>query len=74
MTGPARARLEKLAWRHLHRDFKGVCGEYSSWPKGTKTILVNRQGTCLIRLSDATDRELLDKLPRSERDSFLPTT
>jgi len=66
-----RDKLEKLAWRHIHRDFKGVCGPYSTWPEGTKTIVINRNGTCLIRLEDATDQELLDKLPSKVREAFL---
>lgn len=71
MSDRFRERLEKLAWKHTHRDFKGVCGEHSVWPAGTQTILVNRQGTCLIRLEDATDQELLNKLPTKIQEAFL---
>ena len=48
----------KLVWRHTHKDYKGVMN-------GERTIMVYRQGTCLVELKDLTDTEIEERIPRS---------
>lgn len=45
----------KLIYRHTHKDYKGTT-------HGVKTILVFRNGTCLVRLDDLTDDEIGRKI------------
>jgi hypothetical protein len=49
-------KLEAI-WRSTHADFKGRID-------GTRTILVYRNGTCLVRLADLTDDEIAVLLPK----------
>lgn len=49
-------RIEAV-WRNTHRDFKGTY-------EGERTIMVYRNGTCLVRLSDLSDQEIADRLPK----------
>jgi len=53
-------KLEAI-WRSTHADFKGRID-------GTRTILVYRLGTCLVRLDDLTDKEIEDRLPRQREE------
>lgn len=59
MEGKTRKKLEALLWKHTSKDFRGTID-------GVKNVLVLRGGlgTCLVNLTDLTDAELLDKLPR----------
>jgi hypothetical protein len=52
-------RKQKLAliWKRTHRDFKGRMD-------GVRTIMVYRNGTCLVALDDLTDEEIESKLPK----------
>lgn len=52
-----RKKLEKLAWKKTHKDFK------SPWNKGDCTLLhfVPGVGTSVVPISKFTDRELADK-------------
>jgi hypothetical protein len=61
-----RKTLERLAWKHTHRDFKGKLED------GTKTVLklIPGKGTCLVSLSSLTDEELLEKLPKTVRETL----
>lgn len=52
----------KLVWKHTHRDYKGTMN-------GIKTIMVYRQGTCLVALSDLTDKEIETRLPKESRNA-----
>ena len=56
---PALTRAQKLAlvWKHTHSDFKGKLD-------GERTIMVFRNGSCLVALDDLTDAEIEDKLPK----------
>lgn len=51
-------RAEKLAaiWKDTHADFRGHL-------EGQRSIMVYRNGTCLVLLNDLTDAEIADKLP-----------
>jgi hypothetical protein len=49
----------KAVWRNTHRDFRGVSN-------GVKTIMVYRQGTCLVALADLTDEEIQARLPKAK--------
>lgn len=53
----------KIVWRTTHRDFKGKIGL-------AKYILVYRNGTCMVKLSDLTDTEIDERLPKDVRDSL----
>jgi hypothetical protein len=52
----------KLVWRHTHRDYKGGVGDQRS-------IMVYRQGTCLVLLKDLTDEEIEARLPRASKEN-----
>lgn len=47
----------KAVYRHTHPDFKGEID-------GIKTIMVFRNGSCLVALDDLTDKEIADRLPK----------
>lgn len=47
-----------LIYRKTHSDFKGIID-------GRKTMLVYRNGTCLVYLDDLTDKEIADRLPKN---------
>jgi hypothetical protein len=49
----------KAVWRNTHKDFRGVSN-------GVKTIMVYRQGTCLVALADLTDEEIKARLPKAK--------
>lgn len=51
MNDMTRAEKLKLIYRHTHKDFKGTL-------TGDKSILVYRNGTCLVALDDLTDEEI----------------
>lgn len=53
-----RAQKLERVWRAAHRDFKGSID-------GVRTITVYRQGSCLVALTDLTDAEIADKLPKN---------
>jgi hypothetical protein len=74
MEAKTRKKLEKLLWKHTHKDFRGNLN-------GIKTVLhfVHNVGTCVIAISALTDEELLSKLPKklmtlSEVDRTHPST
>lgn len=52
-------RKQALAkiWRDTHRDYKGVM------PDGVRTIMIYRNGTCLVALDDLTDAEICSRVP-----------
>lgn len=52
-------RAQKLTaiYRATHRDYKGKL------PDGTRTIMIYRNGTCLVALDDLTDAEIERLLP-----------
>lgn len=45
----------RTVWRKTHRNFKGTDNR-------VKTIMVNRNGTCLIPLNRLTDAEIQDRI------------
>lgn len=47
-----RDKALKRIWRETHSDYKGTM------PDGVKTIMVYRNGTCLVALDDLTDAEI----------------
>ena len=53
-------RDEKLnaVWKHTHNDYKGKLN-------GERSIMIYRQGTCLVLLKDLTDAEIEYALPSS---------
>lgn len=60
MTEQERKEALKLIWRHTHKDYRGALD-------GAKTILVFRNGTCLVALDDLTDAEIAEKLPLAQK-------
>lgn len=58
-----RAKLERLAWKHTHKDFRGKTAD------GQKTITkyIPTKGTCVVLFSSLTDEELLQKIPTKVR-------
>lgn len=52
----------KLVWKHTHKDFKGKLVD------GTKTVMVYRNGTCLVALNNLTDDEINRMIPKEFRD------
>jgi hypothetical protein len=52
----------KLVWRETHRDYKGMLN-------GERSIMVYRQGTCLVLLKDLTDEEIEARLPRASKET-----
>jgi hypothetical protein len=55
-----RKRLEALAWKCTHRDFKGKRAD------GTKCVLhlIPQRGPCSVPLASLTDDELRARIPR----------
>lgn len=53
-----RADLLDAAYRHTHRDFKGEMD-------GVRTIMVYRNGLCLVALDNLTDDEIAARLPKN---------
>jgi hypothetical protein len=49
----------KAVWKGTHRDYKGTMN-------GTRTIMVYRNGTCLVALDDLTDEEIEARLPKKK--------
>ena len=45
-----------LVWKHTHRDYKGKLN-------GQRSIMVYRNGTCLVLLKDLTDAEIEEMIP-----------
>lgn len=61
MTDAAtRKRQIDAIWRKTPADYKG------HW-NGERSIMVYRQGTCLILLKDLTEEEIADRLPKDFR-------
>ena len=52
----------KLVWKHMPKDYRGKL------PDGTKTVMIYRNGTCLVALENLTDAEINDRLPKEFRD------
>lgn len=52
MTESERKKALAAIWKKTHRDYKGRLED------GTKTIMVYRNGTCLVALDDLTDDEI----------------
>lgn len=52
----------KLVWKHTHRDYKGML-------EGQRSIMVYRQGTCLVLLKDLTDAEIDERIPRALKEN-----
>jgi len=52
----------KMVWKNTHKDFRGKL------PDGTKTVMIYRNGTCLVALENLTDAEINDRLPKEFRD------
>lgn len=50
-----RRAKEAVIWRNTHADYRG------RYEDGTRTILVNRGGTCVVPLSALTEAELKEK-------------
>jgi hypothetical protein len=57
-------RDKKLAivWKHTHRDYKGKLN-------GERSIMVYREGTCLVLLKDLTDAEIEARIPRALKEN-----
>lgn len=61
----ARKKLEALLWKHTHRDFRGKLDD------GSKTVLMGTaQGTVSVCIAGMTDAEIIEKLPRSIRETL----
>lgn len=63
-----RKKLEKLVWKHTHKDYRGSVKDH-------KSILINGSligevGTILVPLVSLTDQQLLNQLPASIREDF----
>ena len=58
-------RDKKLAsvWKHKHRDYKGRIN-------GVRYVMVYRNGTMSVPLTDLTDAEIEDSLPAAARAAF----
>ena len=57
MTTPLRTKAQAdLIWRYTHRDFKGLDAD------GRRSIMVYRNGTTIVAISDLTDAEFSDAL------------
>lgn len=54
-------REQKLTaiWKTTHKDYKGHLN-------GERSIMVYRNGTCIVLLKDLTDAEIADRLPKSK--------
>lgn len=62
-----RKKLEAMAWRHTHRDFRGVGDD------GVRRVLrLDRStgGVASCPLSSLTDAQLIDSLPRAVREAL----
>jgi hypothetical protein len=55
-------RDKKLAavWKRKHRDYKGIIN-------GERYVMVYRQGTMSVPLTDLTDAEIEDMLPKENK-------
>jgi hypothetical protein len=49
-----------LVWKHKHRDYKGRIN-------GVRCVLIYRNGTMSVPLSDLTDAEIADALPKGAK-------
>lgn len=49
-----------LVWKHMHRDYKGRVN-------GERHVMVYRNGTMLVPLSDLTDAEIESNLPKGAK-------
>lgn len=49
-----------LVWRHKHRDYKGLIN-------GVRYVMVYRNGTMSVPLSDLSDAEIEDALPKESK-------
>jgi len=58
-------RDKKLAavWKHKHRDYKGRID-------GVRYVMVYRNGTMSVPLTDLTDAEIEDALPKAVKEQF----
>lgn len=61
-TNLTREQKLNLIYRHTHRDYKG------SGRGALRSILVLRNGTCLVPLSELTEAEISYKLPFALKD------
>ena len=52
----------KMVWKHMPKDYRGKMAD------GTKTVMIYRNGTCLVALENMTDAEINDRLPKEFRD------
>lgn len=54
-------REQKLTaiYRSMHRDYKGSMDE-------VKTVMIYRNGTCLVPLDDLTDAEIENLMPKKK--------
>jgi len=52
----------KIVWKHTHSDYKGMLN-------GERSIMVYREGTCLVLLKDLTDKEIEDRIPRTLKEN-----
>lgn len=65
-TGAERDRALDAIHKAAHPDFAGYASErWGEELQGQRTILTYRNGTCLVLLSQLTDQEISDKLPRA---------
>jgi hypothetical protein len=58
-----RDRKLMAVWKHKHRDYKGRID-------GVRYVLVYRNGTMSVPLTDLTDAEIEDALPAAVRAAF----
>ena len=59
MSKTQRERDLDAIWVKTHPDYKGELN-------GRRSILIYRQGTCLVYLDDLTDDEIDDRLKRKK--------
>lgn len=54
------SRDEKLKaiYKNTHKDFKGIIN-------GSKTIMINRGGAVIVKLTDLTESEIDNLLPKN---------
>ena len=58
-----RDRKLMAVWEHKHRDYKGRID-------GVRCVLIYRNGTTSVPLTDLTDAEIEDSLPAAVRAAF----
>lgn len=56
-TPTVREQQLKAVWSNTHSDFRGTVD-------GVKTIMVYRNGSCLVALEDLTEAEIKGRLPK----------